>query len=110
MNGCRGRRIEVYEDRAVITTDVTLGSILTANATDGSMTIFYSDVVGVQFKKTGMTIGYLQLETASGQMNNKSSNQFSENTFTFEKEDDKVEEIKEFIIWKISRYKNSKLQ
>ena len=105
LNGCRGRSIEVFEDRVVITTDVTLGSILTANATDGAKTIFYSDVVGVQFKRTGMTIGYLQLETSSGQMNNKSSNQFSENTFTFEKEDDLVEEIKDFIIWKISSYK-----
>ena len=52
--------------------------------TDGEKTIFYSDVMGVQFKKSGNLIGYLQFETASVQMNNQNSNMFSENTFTFE--------------------------
>lgn len=54
------------------------------NATDGDKTIFYCDIIGIQFKKSGFSIGYLQLETGSGQMNNDRSNFFSENTFTFE--------------------------
>lgn len=84
MAGARGRKIEVFDNKCIITTEVTLGSILTSNAMDGEKTIFYKDVVGIQFKPSKMAIGYMQLETPSMQMNNQSSNMFSENTFTFE--------------------------
>lgn len=84
MAGTRGRKIEVFDNKCIITTEVTLGSILTSNAMDGEKTIFYKDVVGIQFKPSKMAIGYMQLETPSMQMNNQSSNMFSENTFTFE--------------------------
>lgn len=84
MEGARGRELDVYYDKCVITTNVTLGSIIAQNATDGEKTIYYMDCVGVQFKKSAATIGYLQLETASVAMNNKSSNFFHENSFTFE--------------------------
>ena len=104
LNGVRGRSMKVYTDRVVINTDVTVGSILTNNATDGEKTIFYKDVIGIQFKKPGLTIGYLQLENAAVQMNNKESNFFSENAFTF---DDLrgVREAKEYITWQVSRFK-----
>ena len=105
IKGCRGRVLFVYEDRVVIRTDVTAGSLLTNNATDGDKTIFYHDVVGIQFKKPGVTIGYLQLETPSGQMNNVASNAFSENTFTFDKLTEGILETKEFIEWKVSQFK-----
>ena len=105
MEGCRGRSIEVYTDRAIIFTDVTLGSVLTSNATDGMKTIFYHDVVGIQYKEPAVTIGYLQLETASGQMNNLASNQFSENTFTFEKNTETVCMMKDYITWQVSQFK-----
>jgi hypothetical protein len=84
LEGVRGRSMEVYDRKCVISTKVSMGSILTGNVTDGEKTIFYADVVGVQFKKSGGMIGYLQLETGSVQMNNQNSNMFSENTFTFE--------------------------
>jgi len=84
VEGCRGRRLYVYEDYVVIKTSVTIGSVITGNATDGEKAIFYKDCVGVQFKTPGIAIGYLQLETASGQMNNLASNMFAENTFTFD--------------------------
>ena len=103
--GCRGRNIKVFDDRVIIKTDVTLGSILTNNATDGEKTIFYQDVIGVQYKEPGMTIGYLQLETASGQMNNLSSNAFSENTFTYEVLTDEIVEMKEYVLWQVSKRK-----
>lgn len=105
MDGCRGRSIEVYTDRVVIMTDVTLGSVMTSNATDGIKTIFYHDIVGIQFKEPVITIGYLQLETASGQMNNLASNQFSENTFTFEKDTETVCMMKDYITWQVSQFK-----
>ncbi len=82
--GSRGRHICLYDTKCVITTNVTIGSVITGNSTDGEKTIFLCDVIGVQFKKSGTLIGYLQFETASTQMNNKDSNMFSENTFTFE--------------------------
>ena len=84
LTGVRGRYMRLYDTKCVIVTQKTVGSLLTGNFTDGEKTIFLCDVVGVQFKESGATIGYLQFETPSMQMNNASSNTFSENTFTFE--------------------------
>ena len=84
IQGSRGRVIDIYDKKCVIKTEVTVGSVLSSNATDGTKTIFYIDCTGVQFKRSGLTIGYLQFETPSMQMNNQNSNFFSENTFTFE--------------------------
>lgn len=84
IEGVRGRVLKLYDTKCVIITEKTLGSLITGNITDGEKTIFLCDVVGVQFKKSGALLGYLQFETPSMQMNNKSSNMFSENTFTFE--------------------------
>lgn len=105
VDGCRGRRIKVYPGHVVLYTDATLGAIMTGNATDGAKTIFYHDIVGIQYKEPGLTIGYLQLETAAGQMNNLSSNQFSENTFTFETDTDTVRIMRDYITWRVSQYK-----
>lgn len=84
LNGVRGRSIKVYDNKCIIRTDVTIGSVITHNATDGTKVIFYKDCTGIQFKESSMTIGYLQVETPSMQMNNQASNFFSENTFTFD--------------------------
>lgn len=84
IDGVRGRHIDIYTDKVVITTKVTLGSLFTHNATDGEKTIYYSDCIGVQFKQSNLAIGYLQLETASSNGNNKGSNFFAENSFTFD--------------------------
>lgn len=77
INGVRGRRIDIYDNKCVIKTDVTIGSVISHNATDGEKTIFYIDVTGVQFKESGLAIGFLQFETPSSQMNNLSNNFFS---------------------------------
>lgn len=82
--GVRGRRMKLYDTKCVITTDKTVGSFISGNITDGEKTIFLKDVVGVQLKKSGLLIGYLQFETPSMQMNNQKDNMFSENTFTYE--------------------------
>jgi len=84
FEGVRGRNLKLYDTKIIITTKKTVGSLITGNFTDGEKTIFLRDVVGVQFKKSGGLIGYLQFETPSMQMNNKSDNMFSENTFTYE--------------------------
>ena len=99
IQGVRGRSIRVYPYKCIINTSVTAGSLLTNNATDGEKTIYYKDVVGIQYKRSGVTIGYLQFETSSGTMNHDKSNYFSENTFTFESDKDEImEEVYEYII------------
>ena len=84
FEGVRGRNLKLYDTKIIITTKKTAGSLITGNFTDGEKTIYLCDVVGIQFKKSGLAIGYLQFETPSMQMNNKNDNFFSENTFTFE--------------------------
>ena len=84
IKGARGRVLEVYNTKCIIQTKVTLSTVLVGNASDGEKTIFYPDCTAIQFKPSGLKIGYLQLETPSMQMNNAQSNFFSENTFTFE--------------------------
>ena len=105
LEGCRGRRITVFRERCIIKTDATLGAILTDNATDGAKTIFYKDVIGIQYKEPGFVLGYLQLETGSNQMNNSKSNMFSENTYTFDKNKELVEEIRDYITYQVSLHK-----
>jgi hypothetical protein len=84
VKGVRGRFLDVYETKCVITVKAGVGSFLSGNVSDGEKTIYYKDIIGVQFKKSGLQIGYLQLETASTQMNNLNSNFFNENSFTFD--------------------------
>lgn len=99
IDGIRGRRITIYPSRCEICTDVTLGSLVTGNATDGRKTIYYKDVIGLQFKPSGMTIGYLQFETATSTQNNGNSNFFNENTFTFGEElNEFMEDVYQYII------------
>lgn len=84
LEGSRGRTLTVCKNKCIIKTNVTVGSVVTGNATDGEKIIFFKHCAGLQFKESGLAIGYLQFETPSMQMNNQSSNFFSENTFTFE--------------------------
>lgn len=106
VDGCRGRHIDVYDDRVVITVKANLGSLLTGNVSDGEKTIYYKDCIGVQFKKAGIQIGYLQIETASAQMNNKGNNFFSENTFTFDHGNEKMVEISDYVKERVEYYHN----
>ncbi len=84
IDGVRGRSIDIYPNKCVISVDTTLGALVTGNATDGEKTIYYGDCIGLQYKRAGVMLGYLQLETAAGTMNNSQSNFFNENTFTFD--------------------------
>lgn len=110
--GSSGRTLDVYEEKCVITTKASLTSWATGNSSDGEKTIYYVDCIGVQFKRcgTGLTIGYLQLETASGLMNQKTNNFWNENSFTFNKEEqnEQVAEIADYIKEKIDEIKRQK--
>lgn len=108
IDGVRGRHIEIYENKCIIRTKPTFGSFLTQNMTDGEKTIYYKDCVGIQFKKSSLTIGYLQFETASGMMNNKNSNFFGENSFTFDTtkvSNEKMEEVANYVKKRIDEIK-----
>jgi len=110
LTGVRGRYMDVYDNKCIIRTEVTAGSLLTNNATDGEKTIFYMDCTGIQFKASGLAIGYLQIETPSMQMNNQASNFFSENTFTFENgvsdiTNELMREVYRFISDRVEGYK-----
>ena len=110
IDGVRGRHIDIYNDKVVITTNVTLGSILAHNATDGEKTIYFSDCIGVQYKKSSFTIGYLQFETASSGGNNAASNFFHENSFTFDLSvvsNEKMEEVVAFVKGRIDEVKRA---
>lgn len=109
IEGVRGRSLKVYEDKCIISTRVNMGSLLTGNVTDGDKTIYYADVLGVQYKASSMTIGYLQLETASSQMNNRRDNFFNENSFTFDdKLNDKMDEVAKYVQQKVEEAKSKK--
>ena len=110
--GARGRVLEVYNNKCIIQTRVTVGSIITGNATDGEKTIFYPDCTGIQFKLPGIIIGYLQLETPAMQMNNATSNFFSENTFTFEgtKHNELMSEVYCFVSELVGKAKYGQLE
>ena len=110
LEGVRGRYLKLYDTKVIIITKKTAGSLLTGNFTDGEKTLFLCDVVGVQFKRSGGLIGYLQFETPSMQMNNKDSNMFSENTFTFESgkngtTNDLVEQVYRYVTDRIEEIK-----
>lgn len=111
LNGARGRHMDVYEDRVCITTEVTIGSLFTGNSTDGSKEIYYSDVISVQSKAPSVTLGYIQLETASTMMNNDRDNFFNENTFTYNESDlpnGLADEVVKYIKDKVSEFKKAK--
>lgn len=108
IEGVRGKHIDVFENKCIIKTKPTFGSFLAQNMTDGEKTIYYKDCVGIQFKKSSLTIGYLQLETSSGMMNNKNSNFFGENSFTFDTtkvSNEKMEEVANYVKKRIDEIK-----
>lgn len=111
IDGVRGRHIDVYEDKCVLATKAGLGSFITGNFSDGEKTIYYMDCVGVQFKKSGFQIGYLQLETAALTMNNIGNNFFNENSFTFDTtkvSNEKMQEVADYVRKQVEECKRSK--
>lgn len=111
LDGVRGRHAKIYEDKVVLSVKASLGSFITGNITDGEKTIYYSDCIGVQFKKSGLAIGYLQFETAGGIMNNKANNFFNENTFTWDttkQSNEHMEEVANYVRSRVDYYKHAK--
>lgn len=113
VKGARGRNLYVFDDKCIINTTAGIGSLITGNATDGEKTIYYNDVIGVQYKQSGVTLGYLQLETASAQMNNLKDNHFNENSFTFDittVSNERMAEVAEYVKKRVDEYKRNSAQ
>lgn len=115
--GARGRQLAVYPNKVVIFVKAGAGSLLTGNATDGEKTIYFSDCIGIQYKKCGITLGYLQFETAGSMMNNKKNNFFNENTFTWDTKsfskglsEAKMKEVADYCKKRIDEIKSQKNQ
>lgn len=85
-----------------------IGSLITGNATDGTKVIFYKDIIGIQIKEPGITIGYMQFETASNFGDKNKDNFWAENTFTYEGDEidrDKIFEMFRYIVNKVEQFK-----
>lgn len=65
LRGKVGKHLTVYPDKVVIRSKAGIASFLVGNSTDGEKTIYFADCIGIQYKKSGLTIGYVQFETSS---------------------------------------------
>lgn len=89
--------LEVFEDKVVITPKGLMGFL--NKGLKGAKTIPFQSITAVQFKKPGLTTGYLQFSVIGG---NESRGGVlaavqDENTFAFNRKKELVEEIKNFI-------------
>ncbi|MCK4641210.1 MAG: SHOCT domain-containing protein [Candidatus Marinimicrobia bacterium] len=89
--------MEVFEDKVEITPKGVMGFLV--KGLKGTKTIPFSSITAIQFKKSGLTSGYLQFTIPGG--NESKSGVFSaasdENTFMFTGKNDEAQEIKDYI-------------
>ena len=99
-----GKIMDVYEDKVVMSSLATGTSVAfdillsTSTSTHGDKTIYYRNVLSVQFKPSGAVDGFIQLETA----NTGSGNYAAENSYQFGKsENDIAKEVADYIQEKV---------
>lgn len=97
-----GGEMEVFDDKLTITPKGALG--LMTKGLKGTKTIPFLSITGIQYKKPGMTNGYLQFTIPGG--NESKGGVFAaasdENTFMFEaKANDVIVGVKDFIEKKV---------
>lgn len=109
-----GKILDVYENKVVFTTTRSTSTLVTgilfsgSQMTQGEKTIFYRDAVGVQFKPSSLTDGYIQIETPAGNMTSTSSSYGGENSIQFGKEkNEEAATIAAYIKSKIEEIKNA---
>ena len=103
LNGNNGKSMIVYPHKCVIRTVASFSSARSGNATYCEKTIYFKDVIGVQFNKSGLLNGCLQLETASPN-ENYSRTLVDENSFSFE-DNEKIYEAYKYIIHRLDEIK-----
>lgn len=109
-----GKILDVYENKVVFTTTRSTSTLVTgilfsgSQMTQGEKTIFYKDAIGVQFKLSSLTDGYIQIETPAGNMTSTSSSYGGENSIQFGKEkNEEAATIAAYIKSKIEEIKNA---
>lgn len=106
-----GKILDVYDDKVIFISTksaatLVTGLVLGRSVTDGEKTIYYRDAIGVQFKASSIADGYIQIETASGNM---ASEYGGENSIQFsgKQSDEEAKIMVDFIRKRIEEIKNA---
>ena len=109
-----GKVLDVYENKVVFTSTQSTSTLLTGlvfgnSVTQGEKTIYYKDATGVQYKPSTVLDGYIQVETASGNMTSSSSQYSGENSIQFsgKQRNEEAEIIVAYIKSRIEEIKNA---
>lgn len=109
-----GKILDVYDNRVVFTSThststIVAGLFLNNSLTQGEKTIYYRDAIAVQYKPSVIVDGYIQVETAAGNMTSSSSAYGGENSiqFTGKERNAEAEIIVAFIRRQIEEIKNA---
>lgn len=108
-----GKILDVYENKVVFTSTKSTSTIITGlflggSMTQGEKTIYYKDAIGIQFKPSSITDGYIQVETAVGGMTSARSQYDGENAIQFGgKVNEEAEIVANYIKNKIEEIKNA---
>lgn len=109
-----GKILDVYENKVIFsstksTSTLVTGLIFNESVTQGEKTIYYKDVIGVQYKPSSIADGYIQIETAAGGMTSTSSQYSGENAIQFsgKKNNEEAEIIVSFIRKQVEEIKNA---
>lgn len=109
-----GKILDVYENKAVFTSTQSSSTLVTSlvfggSVTQGEKTIYYKDAIGIQYKPSTVLDGYIQIETASGNMTSSSSQYGGENSIQFsgKQRNEEAEIIVAYIKRRIEEMKNA---
>ena len=109
-----GKVLDVYENKVVFTSTQSTSTLVTglvfgSSVTQGEKTIYYKDATGVQYKPSTVLDGYIQVETASGNMTSSSSRYSGENSIQFsgKQRNEEAEIIVAYIKNRIEEIKNA---
>ena len=109
-----GKILDVYENKAVFTSTQSTSTMVTGlvfgtSTTQGEKTIYFKDAIGVQYKPSSITDGYIQIETAAGGMASASSQYDGENAIQFsgKQANEEAEAIVAYIRKQIEDIKNA---
>ena len=109
-----GKVLDVYENKVIFTSTQSTSTLVTglvfgSSVTQGEKTIYYKDATGVQYKPSTVLDGYIQIETASGNMTSSSSQYSGENSIQFsgKQRNEEAEIIVAYIKSRIEEIKNA---
>lgn len=108
LDGGMVKVLYIYEDHLVLQAKQNLRSWLTQDFFAGTKEIYYSNILGVQYRDAGALIaGFIQFETATSHAKN---NFQDENSFTFDAayvSNGQAREVADFVRSKIREYRKA---